>query len=198
MGHFRGVDATKMAALGFSSGAHLALLLGLLPEDFSIEGESGDMGYSSKVQAVVSCAGPVELTKFYRESVKYPYELEDFMGGPPESMQQKYDEASPLRYVTSKSPPILILHGTEDPDVPLNQETMLVDEMKKVGANVQLVLIPNMGHTSEVTNSNVYVFLIRQLDTDRSMAMYGIASVCLLLAVGLGLFIRHRLAAKAG
>ncbi len=192
-----GVDATKMAALGFSSGAHLALLLGLLPEDFRIAGESGDMGYSSKVQAVVSCAGPVELTKFYKESAKYPYELEDFMGGPPEAMSDKYLEASPLHYVTSMAPPILILHGTEDPDVPMNQETMLVAEMKKAGADVQLVLLPNVGHVSEVTNGNVYIFLRQHLDADRSMAIYGIASVCLLLGIGLTLFVRHRIASKA-
>ncbi len=49
------IDPDRIAVIGQSSGAHLAMLLGTLPDD------SGASGVSSRVQAVVSLYGPTDL-----------------------------------------------------------------------------------------------------------------------------------------
>ena len=49
------IDPDRIVAVGQSSGAHLAALLGTLPEELSLD------GVSSRVQAVVSFYGPSDL-----------------------------------------------------------------------------------------------------------------------------------------
>jgi len=52
-----GIDRDRIGVIGFSSGGHLALMLGLTEPSDGLEGDCGDLSVSSRVQAAVCLAG---------------------------------------------------------------------------------------------------------------------------------------------
>ena len=44
-----------------------------------------------------------------------------FLGGPPDEKQEAARAASPITYVSSGDPPMLLIQGTKDPLVPYDQ-----------------------------------------------------------------------------
>lgn len=153
------IDVNHLGAIGWSSGGHLALMLGLLD---TVSGfyEEDNLKYSSKVQAVVSLAGPTELARMYREAT-YPGisdALRELIGGTPEQLPAKYREASPLYHVTSAAAPVLIIQGGMDTEVPPNQASLFAAEMKKVGASATIIAVETMGHTNSYNHESIYPF----------------------------------------
>ncbi len=53
---------------------------------------------------------------------------------------------SPITFVTPDDPPTLIIHGDEDPLVPLQQSELIVDKFKKTGVEAKLVVKKGAGH----------------------------------------------------
>jgi hypothetical protein len=62
-----------------------------------LEGGCGDLKYSSRVQTVVSLAGPTDFMSLYKAG---DIILKDFLGGTPDEMPENYRAASPLTYVS--------------------------------------------------------------------------------------------------
>lgn len=56
-----GYDPDRIGVLGNSAGGHLALMLGLTPDDPELDQDAGDPNISSAVQAVCSMSGPADL-----------------------------------------------------------------------------------------------------------------------------------------
>ena len=52
----------------------------------------------------------------------------------------------PVRNVTADYPPTMLIHGTEDTDVPYKQSTMMVAQFQKYGVEHELVSIPGGEH----------------------------------------------------
>jgi acetyl esterase/lipase len=59
------IDTDRIGAVGWSSGGHLALMLALTDKSDGLEGDCGDMTYSSRIQAAVSSAGPTDMVTLY-------------------------------------------------------------------------------------------------------------------------------------
>ncbi len=59
-----GYDPDRIGVLGNSAGGHLALMLGLTPDDPELDQDAGDPNVSSAVQAVCSMAGPADLNVY--------------------------------------------------------------------------------------------------------------------------------------
>jgi acetyl esterase/lipase len=155
------IDSDRIAAIGFSSGAHLALMLGVQDAEKEPEAGDNDIIYSSKVQAIVTVGGPTELSRMYHEAT-YPGIAEclsELIGGTPEQREADYYSASPLYFVTKDAPPTLIIQGETDNEVPLNQATLLYDRMIKLGVQAQLVQIRHVGHADLVDHPAVFPFL---------------------------------------
>jgi acetyl esterase/lipase len=55
--------------------------------------------------------------------------------------------ASPAHYVSPQSPPALLIHGTEDRTVPVQQSRDFYELLKSKGVAVKLVEIPNVDHS---------------------------------------------------
>jgi acetyl esterase/lipase len=55
--------------------------------------------------------------------------------------------ASPISFVTNDTPPMLLIHGTEDHVVPFAQSQAFNDAMKAAGADVSLVSLPGVDHS---------------------------------------------------
>jgi dipeptidyl aminopeptidase/acylaminoacyl peptidase len=67
-------------------------------------------------------------------------------GGPLEERIEIIRQASPVTHVSADAPPMLIVHGTEDPLVPLEQAETLQAAMQKVGGKSTLIKMVGGGH----------------------------------------------------
>jgi len=123
------IDTNRIAALGWTYGGHMALMLGLTDPEDGLEGSSGNEGYSSKVQAVVRVTGIVDMATHYQEALQtkrgnVPV-IENFMQGTPEERPSAYKAASPITYVRADSPPVLTLHVDKDRCIWIEQSEAL-------------------------------------------------------------------------
>ncbi|MCL6641770.1 MAG: prolyl oligopeptidase family serine peptidase [Candidatus Bipolaricaulota bacterium] len=55
-------------------------------------------------------------------------------------------KASPVTHVSADDPPYLLVHGTQDPIVPLEQSVVMRDALKAVNVEVDLVALEGAGH----------------------------------------------------
>src|SRR5262245_10335421 len=140
-----GIDKDRVAALGYSAGAHLVCLLGLTDEKAGFEAKLYPHE-SSRVQAVVDYFGPSDLAAFGKDDSAQRSMLAPLIGKKYAEDSTAHEKASPIRYVTKDAPPFLIFHGTKDWVVPIEQSRLLANRLKDVGVPVKLVEVPQEGH----------------------------------------------------
>jgi acetyl esterase/lipase len=142
------IDPDHIAACGYSAGGHLACLLGVTDKGDGLEGTGGHPGQSSKVQAVIDLFGPTDLT-----TGDWTPEVEDgvlkpLLGASFKDKPDVYRRASPLTYVQKGRdlPPFLIMHGTEDRIVSINQSRKLDERLQELGVRHRFVEMKGEGH----------------------------------------------------
>jgi acetyl esterase/lipase len=127
------LDPDHVGAYGNSAGGHLAMLLGMVGKDADLEGDGPHQDQSSLVQAVVSDSGPVNLLYQY-EHDRLRRVVSQFLGGPPEGARiAAYKRASPLHRVAPSTPPLLLLYGGADTQVPVETADRFVVVLGQAG-----------------------------------------------------------------
>jgi acetyl esterase/lipase len=139
------IDKDRFGALGYSAGGHLACLLGLTDESCGFEGKECP-GESSRVQAVVDYFGPADLTAFAKDASAQRGMIGPFIGAKYDEKPEAHERASPIKYVSKNAPPFLILHGTKDGIVSIDQSRRLAGKLKEAGVSVRLVEVADEGH----------------------------------------------------
>ena len=76
------IDPKRIGAMGVSAGAHLSLMLGTMDSEDGLEGDGGNPDQPSKVQAVVSYVGPINLVIDEYTPTQTGI-ITAFLGGPP-------------------------------------------------------------------------------------------------------------------
>lgn len=76
--------------------------------------------------------------QFCRQRGLWP---EEVSGWSPHKEAEKFDPYMPVKNVTSRYPPTLLIHGTEDTDVPYEQSVMMADQFRKFGVDHELATI---------------------------------------------------------
>ncbi len=142
------LDPKRIGAVGFSSGGHLACLLGsTTPADF----QQGAEKQSSRVQAVVACYPPTDLTSLSQRAVeKKPNRLlagtTTFVLNKLVSSEKDLVRASPCNCVHRHAAPLLLIHGTADVLVPCEQSELYARQLSTVGASVRLLELAGADH----------------------------------------------------
>jgi acetyl esterase/lipase len=127
------LDPKHIGAYGNSAGGHLALLLGLLGKEAGLEGDGPHQELSSAVQAVVSDSGPLDLLHQYRHGALRRV-VEKFLGGPPEGQRATlYRTASPAHQISPHAPPLLLIYGGADEQVPVETADRFVLALGRAG-----------------------------------------------------------------
>ena len=169
-----GYDATKVGILGVSSGGHLAALTGVTNGKNDFEGEVGEhLEQSSTVHSVVSYFGASNLTTILDQStphglsVRVPA-LDLFIGGQPEQLPEVARAASPIYHVDSQSPPVFLVHGDQDPQMPINQSHELYGAYKKYGLEAHFEVKHGGYHGGDnffdaQTNTMLFSFLVEHI-----------------------------------
>jgi acetyl esterase/lipase len=141
-----GVDPDRLGAFGHSAGGHLAAILGTT--DAQGTGDPDLEAYSSRVRCVVDVCGPADFTDEASPPVgpAIAWMVPNLFGKTRLEAPEAYRDASPVRHVDRDSAPTLILHGTADDIVPLDQSRKLRDALARAGVEVKLVEVEGEGH----------------------------------------------------
>jgi len=147
------LDKERIGAMGPSSGGYLSTMLGVTSEVGFLEGELGNGEEPTQVQAVVDLFGPSDFLKMDEARLPdgqwhYPADSPEsqLLGAPIGEIPERVREANPITYVNASAPPFLILHGTEDLLVPVNQSELLHEALKKAGVDVTFYKLVGAGH----------------------------------------------------
>ena len=147
-----GYDAAAVAVAGNSAGAHLAALVGVTNGHPDLEGTVGDnLSERSDVQAVISLYGMSNLTTILAQStphglgVRVPA-LQLLLGAQPQDMPDLARLASPVFHVDPRDPPLLLIHGDQDPQTPVNQSLELQGRYEALKLPCRLVVLHGSAH----------------------------------------------------
>jgi acetyl esterase/lipase len=147
-----GIDADRIGVWGHSAGGHLSAMLGASGNDPSSEGSVGATGVSSAVRCVATVSGPSDLIALKGGD---PGESPDgernarneLRRGPLSGYAETLKQASPVHFIDSGDPPFLIVHGTRDELVPVEQADLLKHAIDRANGSVDIMLIADAGHT---------------------------------------------------
>jgi len=146
------VATKKIVVAGDSAGGHLAALVGVSNRNAELEGEAGNhRNQSSDVQGIISFYGAANLTTILKQSTPHGLEvrvpaLDLLLGGQPDAVPALARLASPVFYVDHGDPPLLLLHGDQDPQMPINQSLELLGAYQKAKAPVQFEVVHGAAH----------------------------------------------------
>jgi dipeptidyl aminopeptidase/acylaminoacyl peptidase len=123
------------------------------------------------VQAIISFYGASDLTTILAQStphglsVRVPA-LDLFLGGQPADKPELARLASPVFHVDKTDPPLLLIHGDQDPQMPVNQALELQGAYQAAGCSVRLEIIHGAGHGGIAFYDEKRIKLIKQFVTE--------------------------------
>jgi acetyl esterase/lipase len=151
-----GGDPSRVVVTGGSAGAHLASLVALTANDPRFQ--QGFEDVDTSVIGCVSMYGPYDLEQIFTDLSRVGRRLGGSIGSwvvganvadDPET----YRAMSPVHAVRPGAPPFLVVHGTVDNLVPVEQARRLVAALRDVGSEVTYVELAGAPHAFDVFHS---------------------------------------------
>jgi len=132
-------DLDRINAWGYSSGAHLAALLG----GFDRSAAAAAARELPRLRAVIAGGIPADLRKYDDSPI-----VERFLGGKADQIPQRYAEASPAYHVSADDPAVFLYHGKLDFLVTPDQPEDYYDALLAAGVDAELYLHRWRGHAT--------------------------------------------------
>lgn len=166
-----GYTPEAIGVWGHSAGGLLAAMIGATGDLPALEGSGGTPGVSSRVQAVCDeCGAPHDFTWFARTDIKTRFapvaeNLRLYLGRPVEDCMDFARAMSPATYVSSRCPPMLLIHGDQDGIVPVEETREFARTLASAGVDTTLKVLPGAGHgwDEALTRDDIVAFFKRTL-----------------------------------
>ncbi|MFB3904141.1 MAG: alpha/beta hydrolase [Acidobacteriota bacterium] len=113
-----------------------------------ISKQDAESGVGTKVISGVDAPGidPRARNRYYIYLRQNGLWTREVTGFDPVSQKDKLDYYCPVRNISPDYPPILMVHGTQDTDVPYQKSVDMAAELQKKGVKHELVTVKDAGH----------------------------------------------------
>lgn len=159
------IDPDRLGITGGSAGGHLSLMQGTAGDLGDSEAKDPIERLSSRVAAVACFFPPTDFLNYGKtgvhalgtgilEDYKAPFAFAAF-----DEKERRFKviqdeekrvsigrEISPVYHVSGDDPPTLIIHGSADQLVPIQQAEIIIERMQKVGVTAKLIVREGMAH----------------------------------------------------
>jgi len=167
-----GIDADKIAIAGYSAGGLLSLLAAGTNGVAEFEGNGGNAGVSSNVQAGI---GVYPLANVQTARGLFAATLSE------QERTMAMEGASPAKYIGKGFAPTIFIHGTADTTVPMTSSIDFFTKLNAAGVPSSLTLIQGAAHAFdnaaldavEVMAHSVDLFLDRLIVNPKPYAGFG-------------------------
>jgi len=118
----------------------------------ALEGTVGQhLSQSSSVQCIVSLYGASNLQTILSQSTEFSLQmrvpaLQLLLGGQPDQKTELAQLASPVAQLDRKDPPLLLIHGDADPQMPAAQSQEFEQAYKDLKLPVDYLVMPESKH----------------------------------------------------
>ena len=126
------IDSKKIALLGGSYGGYMVL--------------AGLAFQPSLWAAGVDIVGIANLTTFLQNTSAWRRALREPEYGYLDKDQEMLRQLSPIYGIENVKAPLFIIHGANDPRVPLSEAEQMAVRLKMIGKEVELLVYPDEGH----------------------------------------------------
>jgi len=138
------IDPKRVAIMGASYGGYAALA-----------GATLDPGIYNCAISIAGVADPASFVSFIAEKTDSRSSTgvlywKQFMGDP-----KLYDEISPVKQAARASCPVLLIHGTDDTVVPIDQSRRMESALKRAGKPVEFITYKGQDHWETVGSSRI-------------------------------------------
>ena len=132
------IDADHIGVIGGSAGGHLAAMVTLTGPADGLDPKEPYGDLSCRVQCGIDLYRPAEFGSWHDSAM---------LGAKFADNPEVYHQASPTTYPSKDDPSLMIMHGTGDKTVDVEQSRKMAEACKKAGMEHELVIVEGAPHS---------------------------------------------------